>query len=94
MELNIFVERYEKIGLSTNALPKQEIFYTISPAAKQIKSVFITLLSTMGTRQDEKFNSVLTLPYYFIVIFMESSTCLVVEINTSYSSETPPPALY
>lgn len=85
----------KKIGLSTNALPKQENLYTISPAAKQIKSVFINLLSTMGTRQDEKCNSVLTFSFYFIVIFMESSTCLVVEINTSYSSETPPsPNLY
>lgn len=73
----------KKIGLSTNALSKQENLYTISPAAKQIKSVFITLLSTMGTRNDEKCNSVLTLPFYFIVIFMKSSTCLVVEINTS-----------
>lgn len=80
----------KKIGLSTNALPKQENLYRISPAAKQIKSVFIILLSTMGTRQHEKIYSVLTLPFYFIVIFMKSSTCLVVEINTSYSSETPP----
>lgn len=56
----------KKIGLSTNALPKQENLYTISPAAKQIKSVFITLLSTMGTRNDEKCNSVLTLPFYLL----------------------------